>query len=200
MLPTRCRHTKQMHLLELTGTLLSLLSNLIWWKVSLPLAGNWSEMSSGVPSNANHPVLLCFHTSLPPAMTDYIHTISTAPSSLKHHTKSPLPGFPGAHLGAPSNAAVVAPEGDTLLLQGHILQVLGGLADVHALDGLRGLSGVLPTQKRSSEQILPRDSMSTTTSVLPILFFWLQRVHLPKKTQVEECKTINHFFLCYLLF
>lgn len=165
MLPTRCRHTKQTHLLELTGTLLSLLSNLIWWKVSLPLAGNWSEMSSGVPSNANHPVLLCFHT----IYHQQWQTTST-PSlqhPLKHHTKSPLPGFPGAHLGAPSNAAVVAPEGDTLLLQGHILQVLGGLADVHALDGLRGLSGVLPTQKRSSEQIFPRDSMSTTTSVLP---------------------------------
>lgn len=63
-----------------------------------------------------------------------------------------MPGLPGAHLGAPPDAAVVAPEGDTLLLQGDILQVLGGLADVHALDGLRRLSGVLPTQ--GTEKIL----------------------------------------------
>lgn len=47
------------------------------------------------------------------------------------------------HLGTSTNSSVVATEGNTLLLQGHILQVLGGLADVHALDGLGSLTSVL---------------------------------------------------------
>ena len=47
------------------------------------------------------------------------------------------------HLGTSTNSSIVATEGNTLLLQGHILQVLGGLADVHALDGLGSLTSVL---------------------------------------------------------
>lgn len=46
-------------------------------------------------------------------------------------------------LGTSTNSSVVATEGNTLLLQGHILQVLGGLADVHALDGLGSLTMIL---------------------------------------------------------
>jgi len=34
------------------------LSNLVWWNVSLPLAGGWSDMILQVPSNPNHSVIL----------------------------------------------------------------------------------------------------------------------------------------------
>lgn len=49
------------------------------------------------------------------------------------------------HLGTPSNTTVVATEGDTLMLDDNVPQVLVSLADVHALDGLGGLTGVLLT-------------------------------------------------------
>ncbi len=41
------------------------------------------------------------------------------------------------------NATVEPPEGDNLLLLNDILQVLGGLPYIHALDSLGGLSRVL---------------------------------------------------------
>jgi len=34
------------------------LSNLVWWKVSLPMAGGWNEKIFTVPSNANHSMIL----------------------------------------------------------------------------------------------------------------------------------------------
>lgn len=51
-----------------------------------------------------------------------------------------------AHLGTPPNATIVAAEGDTLVLDDHVPQVLVGLADVHTLDGLGCLTGVLIKQ------------------------------------------------------
>jgi len=30
------------------------LSNLVWWKVSLPMPGSWNEMIFKVPLNPNH--------------------------------------------------------------------------------------------------------------------------------------------------
>ncbi len=48
-----------------------------------------------------------------------------------------------AHLCTPANAAIVATEGDTLVLDDDVPQVFVGLADVHALDGLGRLTGVL---------------------------------------------------------
>ena len=35
-------------------------SNLVWWEVSLPIAGGWNEVISKVPSNPNHSMILCF--------------------------------------------------------------------------------------------------------------------------------------------
>jgi len=48
-----------------------------------------------------------------------------------------------SHLGTPAHATVVSTEGNTLVLDGDVTQVLVGLADVHALDGLGCLTGVL---------------------------------------------------------
>jgi len=42
---------------KLDGTL----SNLIQWKVSLPMAGGWNEMFHKVPSNLNHSMILRIH-------------------------------------------------------------------------------------------------------------------------------------------
>lgn len=65
-------------------------------------------------------------------------------SFCKEMNPKPSPRLhPSPHLGASTNASVVAPEGNALLLQGDVLQVLGGLADVHALDGLGSLTSVL---------------------------------------------------------
>ena len=36
------------------------LSNLVWWKVSLPMAGGWNYMIFKVPSNPNHSMILPF--------------------------------------------------------------------------------------------------------------------------------------------
>lgn len=58
----------------------------------------------------------------------------------------------GAHLGTPANTTVVAAEGDTLVLDDHVPQVLVGLADVHSLDGLSCLTGVLIKRKRNHNQ------------------------------------------------
>lgn len=48
-----------------------------------------------------------------------------------------------AHLGTPPNTTIVATERDTLVFDDNVPQVLVGLADVHALDGLGCLTGVL---------------------------------------------------------
>lgn len=50
---------------------------------------------------------------------------------------------PPTYLGTPADTTIVTAEGDALVLDDYILQVLGGLADVHALDGLSCLTGVL---------------------------------------------------------
>ena len=34
------------------------LSNLVWWKVSLPMAGGWNQVIFKVPSNPNHFMVL----------------------------------------------------------------------------------------------------------------------------------------------
>jgi len=34
------------------------LSNLVWWKVSLPMAGGWNRMIYKIPSNTNHSMIL----------------------------------------------------------------------------------------------------------------------------------------------
>ena len=34
------------------------LSNLVWWKVSLLMAGGWNQMIFKVPSNPNHSMIL----------------------------------------------------------------------------------------------------------------------------------------------
>lgn len=69
--------------------------------------------------------------------------ITFCPFCNESHPK-PFPRLhPSPHLGASTNASVVATEGNALLLQGDVLQVLGGLADVHALDGLGSLTSVL---------------------------------------------------------
>jgi len=34
------------------------LSNLVWWKVSWPMAGRWNQMTFKVPSNPNHSMIL----------------------------------------------------------------------------------------------------------------------------------------------
>lgn len=33
-------------------------SNLVWWEMSLPMAGVWNRMIFKVPANPNHPVIL----------------------------------------------------------------------------------------------------------------------------------------------
>lgn len=160
-----------MHLLELTATPFSLLSNPVWWTVSLPTARDKSEMSAGFLSNPNHPVIFVFNCKFTSSNHRlhphhlYITFLPSLPTA-----QGSLLGFPGAHLGTPPDAAVVAPEGDTLLLQGDILQVLGGLADVHALDGLCGLSGVLTTkgtEKILSSILFQRQHEHKRSSVLP---------------------------------
>ncbi|KAK4831685.1 hypothetical protein QYF61_018682 [Mycteria americana] len=40
------------------GRLDGALSNLMEWKVSLPIAGGWTSLSSKVPSNPNHSMIL----------------------------------------------------------------------------------------------------------------------------------------------
>lgn len=50
------------------------------------------------------------------------------------------------HLSASAHAAIVTPKRDTLVLDDDVPQVLVGLADVHALDGLSRLTGVLWTK------------------------------------------------------
>lgn len=62
-----------------------------------------------------------------------------------HHSTNVCGGL-WAHLGTPPNTTIVAAEGDTLVLDHNIPQVLVGLADVHTLDGLGGLTGVLVKQ------------------------------------------------------
>lgn len=57
---------------------------------------------------------------------------------------------PRSHLGTPPHAAVVATERDTLVLHHDVPQVLVGLADVHALDGLGRLTGVLVIKNKRS--------------------------------------------------
>lgn len=71
-------------------------------------------------------------------------------SSAQLQTDSVTNQLTGAHLGTPSNAAVVATERDTLVLDGDVSQVLVGLADVHAFNGLGCLTGVLFTQQEKS--------------------------------------------------
>ena len=51
------------------------------------------------------------------------------------------------YLGTPADTSVVTTEGDTLVFDGHIPKVLVGLADVHSLDGLSCLTGVLELNK-----------------------------------------------------
>lgn len=55
----------------------------------------------------------------------------------------PRAGGPTSHLSAAAHAAVVAAEGDALVLHDDVPQVLVGLADVHPFDGLGRLTGVL---------------------------------------------------------
>jgi len=55
------------------------------------------------------------------------------------------------YLRAAADAAVVAPERDALVLHDDVTQVLVGLADVHPLDGLGRLTGVL-RRKRAHAQ------------------------------------------------
>lgn len=52
------------------------------------------------------------------------------------------------HLGAPPNTAIVATERDALVFDDDVPQVLVGLADVHAFDGLGCLTGVLVGQNK----------------------------------------------------
>lgn len=61
-------------------------------------------------------------------------------------------GRHSAHLGTPPNTPIVAAEGDTLVLNNHVPQVFVGLADVHTLDGLGCLTGVLIKQKSNHNQ------------------------------------------------
>ena len=42
----------------LRGRVNEALGNLVWWEVSLPMAGGWNWMSFKVPSNPNHSVIL----------------------------------------------------------------------------------------------------------------------------------------------
>ena len=36
------------------------LGSLSWWEAALPMAGGWGWVGFEVPSNPNHPVILCF--------------------------------------------------------------------------------------------------------------------------------------------
>lgn len=75
-------------------------------------------------------------------------------SFCKEMNPKPFPRLhPSPHLGASTNTSVVATEGNALLLQGHVLQVLGGLADVHALDGLGSLTSVLTKKKNKKKTV-----------------------------------------------
>lgn len=58
-----------------------------------------------------------------------------------------------AHLSTPAHAAVVATEGDTLVLDDDVPQVLVSFADVHALNGLGCLTGVLVRKTSVHEQL-----------------------------------------------
>lgn len=53
-----------------------------------------------------------------------------------------------AYLRTASDAAVVAAEGDALVLDDDVPQVLVGFADVHAFDGLGRLTCVLVRKKQ----------------------------------------------------
>lgn len=80
---------------------------------------------------------------------------------------------PSPHLGASTNASVVATEGNALLLQGHVLQVLGGLADVHALDGLGSLTSVL-TRKIKTQLKAPLNTSHVPMGVKALApFSWI---------------------------
>lgn len=57
------------------------------------------------------------------------------------------------HLGTPPHAAVVATERDALVLDDDVPQVLVGLADVHAFDGLGRLTGVLFTRSTAELKV-----------------------------------------------
>ena len=52
-----------------------------------------------------------------------------------------------SHLGTPADTSVVTTEGDTLVFDGDIPKVLVRLADVHSLNGLSCLTGVLESNK-----------------------------------------------------
>lgn len=70
----------------------------------------------------------------------------------ENHNSRNVSGGLSAHLGTPPNATIVAAEGDTLMLDDHVPQVLVGLADVHTLDGLGCLAGVLIKQQSNHNQ------------------------------------------------
>lgn len=57
---------------------------------------------------------------------------------------TPSPGVgAGSNLSTAAHSTIVATEGNTLVLDDDVPQVLVGFADVHALDGLGCLTGVL---------------------------------------------------------
>ena len=55
---------------------------------------------------------------------------------------------PSSHLSAAPHTAIVATERDALMLDDDVPQVLVGFADVHALNGLGRLTGVLLDKHR----------------------------------------------------
>ena len=75
----------------------------------------------------------------------------------------------GTHLGTPAHSTVVATERDTLVLDDDVPQVLVGLTDVHALDGLGRLTGVLvrktSVHQQSEPKYLQRDTSETEETV-----------------------------------
>lgn len=66
-----------------------------------------------------------------------------------------------AHLGTPADSSVVATERDTLVLDDDVPQVLVGLADVHALDGLGCLTGVLVRKTSIHRRSRPESQQET---------------------------------------
>lgn len=63
-----------------------------------------------------------------------------------------MPRSLGPHLSTAANAAIVAAEGDTLVLDDDVPQVLVGFANVHAFDGLGRLTGVLKVRTQTGQR------------------------------------------------
>lgn len=75
------------------------------------------------------------------------------------------------HLGTPSNTAIVATEGDALVFDHDVPQVLVSLADVHAFDGLGCLTGVLVGQNIAAIQ-------ATLVIEVNVYFYTSYNVHI----------------------